>query len=87
VLFSDTGLMNPGRDYAPEVKAAIEKVIATPLDDPKYAELLQAAVKVAVTTMPNTFLYTVPRVIARNPSVSELPEGLALVEWNGVTVK
>ena len=87
VLFSDTGLMNPGRDYAPEVKAAIEKVIATPLDDPKYPELLQAAVKVAVTTMPNTFLYTVPRVIARNPSVSELPEGLALVEWDGVTVK
>jgi peptide/nickel transport system substrate-binding protein len=87
VLFSDTGLMNPGRDYAPEVKAAIEKVIATPLDDPKYAELLQAAVKVAVTTMPNTFLYTVPRVIARNPSVSKLPEGLALVEWNGVTVQ
>ena len=87
VLFSDTGLMNPGRDYAPEVKAAIEKVIATPLDDPQYATLLQEAVKVAVTTMPNTFLYTVPRVIARNPSVSELPEGLALVQWNGVTVQ
>jgi ABC-type transport system substrate-binding protein len=87
VLFSDTGLMNPGREYKPEVKAAIEKVIATPLDDPKYAELLQEAVKVAVTTMPNTFLYTVPRVIARSSSVSELPEGLALVEWDGVTVK
>jgi peptide/nickel transport system substrate-binding protein len=86
VLFSDTGLMNPGRGYAPEVRAAIEKVVATPLDDPSYAGLLQAAVKVAVQTMPNTFLYTVPRVLARNTSVSKLPEGLALVEWNGVSV-
>ena len=87
VLFSDTGLMNPGRTYKPEVQDAIEKVIATPLDDPEYPALLQEATKVAVTTMPNTFLYTVPRVIARNPAVSELPEGLALVEWNGVTVQ
>ena len=87
VLFSDTGLMNPGRKYDPQVKAAIEKVVATPLDDPEYAELLQAAVKVAVETMPNTFLYTVPRVLVRNPSVSEIPEGPALVEWNGVEVK
>ncbi len=87
VLFSDTGLMNPGRNYDPSVKAAIEKVVATPLDDPDYPALLQEAVKVAIDTMPNTFLYTVPRVIVRNKSVSALPEGLALVEWNGVTVK
>ena len=31
----------------------------------EYPTLLQEATKVAVTTMPNTFLYTVPRVIAR----------------------
>ncbi|MCD4526868.1 ABC transporter substrate-binding protein [Nocardioides sp. cx-173] len=87
VLFSDTGLMNPGRQYDPAVRAAIERVIATPLDDPKYAELLQAAVKVAVETMPNTFLYTVPRVLVRNTSVSAVPESPALVEWNGVSVQ
>jgi hypothetical protein len=36
--------------------------------------------------MPNTFLYTVPRVIARAKSVSALPDTLALVSWEGVTV-
>ena len=73
VLFSDTGLMNPGREYDPAVKEAIEKVIATPLDDPAYAERLQEATKVAVTSMPNTFLYSRPRVVARAKAVSELP--------------
>jgi peptide/nickel transport system substrate-binding protein len=86
VLFSDTGLMNPGREYDPAVKEAIEKVIATPLDDPAYAERLQEATKVAVTSMPNTFLYSRPRVVARAKAVSELPEHLALVTWEGVTV-
>lgn len=86
VLFSETGLMNPSRQQNPDVFAALDKVIQTPVDDPEYADLLQEATKLAVTTMPNTFLYTVPRVIARAPGVSELPEGLALVEWNGVTV-
>ena len=86
VLFSDTGLMNPGREYDPAVKEAIEKVIATPLDDPAYADLLQEATKVAVTTMPNTFLYSRPRVVARAKAVSELPEHLTLVTWEGVTV-
>ena len=86
MLFSDTGLMNPGREYDPAVKEAIEKVIATPLDDPAYADLLQEATKVAVTTMPNTFLYSRPRVVARAKAVSELPEHLALVTWEGVTV-
>ena len=86
VLFSDTGLMNPGREYDPAVKEAIEKVIATPLDDPAYAERLQEATKVAVTSMPNTFLYSRPRVVARAKAVSELPEHLTLVTWEGVTV-
>lgn len=86
VLYSDTGLMNPGREYDPKVKAAVEEFVRTPLDDPSYAEKLQAATKVAVETMPNTFLYTVPRVIARAATVSALPETTTLVTWNGVTV-
>jgi peptide/nickel transport system substrate-binding protein len=86
VLFSDSGLMNPARVFHPAVKKAVAKVVATPLDDPKYSELLQEATKVAVTTMPNTFLYTVPRVIARAKSVSALPSTLALVSWDGVSV-
>jgi ABC-type transport system substrate-binding protein len=85
VLFSDTGLMNPARQYDPAVKAAVAKVVETPLDDPKYPALLQAATKVAVEKMPNTFLYTVPRVIARSSKVSALPDTLALVSWEGVT--
>lgn len=85
VLFSDTGLMNPGRVYKPEVRAAVEKVVATPVDDPDYPALLQAATKAAVLSMPNTFLYTIPRVIARSTKVSKLPEPLALVSFEGVT--
>ncbi|CUR60785.1 putative peptide ABC transporter substrate-binding protein [metagenome] len=86
VLFSDTGLMNPSRQSSPELQAALAKVIETPLDDPEYAGLLQAATALAVKTYPNTFLYTVPRVIARAKSVSELPTGRTLVRWDGVTV-
>lgn len=86
VLFSDTGLMNPGREYAPEVKAAVEAFIKTPVDDPSYATKLQAATKIAVETMPNTFMYTIPRVMARAKGVSALPETTTLVTWNKVSV-
>lgn len=86
VLFSDTGLMNPGREYAPEVKAAVEEFMKTPLDDPSYPTKLQAATKIAVETMPNTFMYTIPRVIARAKGVSALPETTTLVTWNGVEI-
>ena len=88
VLFSETGPDEPLAPAEPgRLRRARQGRSRRPTDDPEYPALLQEATKLAVTTMPNTFLYTVPRVIARAPGVSELPEGLALVEWNGVTVQ
>ncbi len=86
VLYGSEGLMNPSRQVNPELQAAIQKVSETPLDSPDYPKLLQAATATAVKTMPNTFLYTIPRVIARSSSVSELPTSRFLVNWNGVSV-
>jgi peptide/nickel transport system substrate-binding protein len=86
VLFGAEGLMNPSRQVNPELQTAIQKVAETPLDSPDYPTLLQAATATAVKTMPNTFLYTIPRVIARSKSVSELPTSRFLVNWKGVSV-
>ena len=37
--------------------------------------------------MPNMFLYTAPRILARRKAVSELPEYLTVVQrFEGVTV-
>jgi peptide/nickel transport system substrate-binding protein len=86
VLFSDTGLMNPSRKANPDLQAAIAKVTATPLDSPHYPRLLQEATAIAVRTMPNTFCYTNPRVIARSKNVSALPARKSLQRFEGVTV-
>jgi ABC-type transport system substrate-binding protein len=85
VLFSDTGLMNPGRQANPELKAALGKVQATPTDDPSYAALLQAATKLAVTSYPNTFLYGAPFVIVRPKSVTTLKQHPSLRRFEGVS--
>ncbi|MFC1440700.1 ABC transporter substrate-binding protein [Streptacidiphilus sp. N1-10] len=86
VLFGPQGLMNPGRSTPPELLAAVAKVSATPLDSPHYAEVLQAATALAVRTMPNVFLYTVPRILARHKSVSQLPADVVVQRFEGVTV-
>jgi ABC-type transport system substrate-binding protein len=86
VLFGAEGLMNPGRVQTPELAAALQKVSQTPLDDPNYAAALQAATALAVRTMPNNFLYTVPRILARSKSVSAIPEFTVVQRFEGVTV-
>ena len=85
VLFSDTGLMNPARNTNADLQKQLEKVRATPTDDPAYPALLQEATKIAVTSYPNTFLYDAPSVIVRGKSVSELPQLPSLRRWEGVT--
>ncbi|HCB06592.1 MAG TPA: ABC transporter substrate-binding protein [Nocardioides sp.] len=85
VLFSSTGLMNPGRIDNPELLAQLDKVRATPTDDPTYPALLQEATKIAVTNYPNTFLYNAPAVIARQKSVSELVQHPSLRRWEGLS--
>jgi peptide/nickel transport system substrate-binding protein len=85
VLFSDTGLMNPGRIANPQLQAQLDKVKATPTDDPTYPALLQEATKIAVTSYPNTFLYNSPSIIARQKSVSELVQHPSLRRWEGIS--
>jgi peptide/nickel transport system substrate-binding protein len=86
VLFGAQGLMNPGRRTPPELAPALAKVSQTPLDDPGYPQALQAATAVAVKAMPNVFLYTVPRILARRKAVSAIPEFTVVQRFEGVTV-
>ncbi|MFE6887714.1 ABC transporter substrate-binding protein [Streptomyces sp. NPDC057694] len=86
VLFGKEGLMNPGRTTTPELEKALDAVRRTPLDAADYPEVLQKATGIAVRDMPNTFLYTVPRILARNPEVSEIPAYTVVQRFDGVTV-
>ncbi len=85
MLFGEQGLMNPGRTTPPELKEAVDKVSRTPLDAPEYATNLQAATALAVRTMPNVFLYSVPRILARQKSVSAIPAFTVVQRFEGVT--
>jgi peptide/nickel transport system substrate-binding protein len=85
VLFGREGLMNPNRTTSPALEKVIAQVKATPLEDPAYPQVLQEATKVAVATMPNTFLVSQPWIIARPTSVSKLPANRNLQRFEGVT--
>ncbi|MFD0263037.1 ABC transporter substrate-binding protein, partial [Kitasatospora indigofera] len=85
VLFGEQGLMNPGRSTPPELKAAVDLVSRTPLDSPDYPKNLQAATALAVRTMPNIFLYSVPRILARQKTVSAIPPYTVVQRFEGVT--
>jgi peptide/nickel transport system substrate-binding protein len=85
VLFSSTGLMNPGRADDAALGVQLGKVRATPTDDPDYPGLLQEATKLAVTSYPNTFLYNAPYVIARQKSVTELKQHPSLRRFEGIS--
>ncbi|MCK9900590.1 ABC transporter substrate-binding protein [Frankia sp. Cpl3] len=86
VLFGEQGLMNPGRTTPPELKEAVVKITATPLDDPDYPSVVQAATKIAVEKMPNVFLFSNPRILVRRPNVSPLGSYLMAQRFEGVTV-
>ncbi|MDX3850079.1 ABC transporter substrate-binding protein [Streptomyces sp. AK02-01A] len=86
VLFGKEGLMNPGRTTSPELEKALDAVRRTPLDAPEYPAALKKATGIAVRTMPNVFLYTVPRILARNPKVSEIPAYTVVQRFEEVTV-
>ncbi|GLY85421.1 ABC transporter substrate-binding protein [Actinoallomurus iriomotensis] len=85
VLFGAEGLMNPGRTTSPELTAAVQKIVQTPLEDPRYPEVVRAATSAAVRTMPNVFLYTTPRILAHAKSVSALPKATVVQRFEGVT--
>jgi peptide/nickel transport system substrate-binding protein len=85
VLFGDQGLLNPGRNSPADLNAAVTKITATPLDSPDYPAVLQAATALAVREMPNVFLYTEPRILARASSVSAIPSYTVVQRFEGVT--
>lgn len=86
VLFGEQGLMNPGRQTAPEVKEALAKVVGTPLDSPDYPAALQAATKTAVEHQPNVFISSTPRILARRKNVTAVAPYLTAQRFEGVRV-
>jgi peptide/nickel transport system substrate-binding protein len=86
VLFGTAGLLNPGRNAPADLLAAVDKINNTPLDSPDYPAVLQAATRTAVKEMPNVFLYTTPRILARSKGVSQIPAYTVVQRFEGVTV-
>ncbi|WP_018637309.1 ABC transporter substrate-binding protein [Parafrankia elaeagni] len=86
VLFGEQGLMNPGRTTPPELAEAVAKITETPLDDPAYPSVVQAATRIAVEKMPNVFLFSNPRILVRRPDISPLGSYLMAQRFEGVTV-
>lgn len=86
VLFGPEGLMNLGRNSPPDLQAAIDAVRAVPLDSPEYPGLLQDAVETAVTQMPNTFLFTWPRIYVHGDGVQGFTHQIGTVRFEGVRV-
>jgi peptide/nickel transport system substrate-binding protein len=84
VLFGEEGLMNPGRRAPARLDAATTAVRRTPVGSPRYGPLLREATSVAVREMPNVFLYTVPRALARHPGVSAIPRLPVVQRFEGV---
>lgn len=86
VLFGEEGLMNPGRETSPELEKALEKVRRTPLEAKEYPRVLREATAAAVRHMPNVFLHTMPRILARNPEkISKIPSYSVVQRFEGVT--
>lgn len=87
VLFGPEGLMNLGRTSPPDLEPAIDAVRAVPLDDPRYPELLHEAVETAVTQMPNTFLFSWPRIFVHGDGVHDVGHQIGTVRFEGVWVE
>jgi peptide/nickel transport system substrate-binding protein len=86
VVYGPQGLMNTSKEASPEFLAALDEVRRTPLDDPRYPQVLQHAVELGVEMSPSFSLGTSPRIAVRNPRVSPLPHFLSQYRWEGVTV-
>jgi peptide/nickel transport system substrate-binding protein len=87
VLYGPQGLMNLGRTTPDELVAAINAARATPTDAADYEQKLQAAVGIAVKTMPNTFLFTWPRILVHPAKVTGIQHWIDVQRWEDVTVE
>ena len=86
VVYGPQGLMNTSRTASPEFLEALDLVRATPLDDPEYASILQDAVRIGVEQSTSFSTFTSKRIIVHSAAVSDLPEFISQVRWEGVTV-
>jgi peptide/nickel transport system substrate-binding protein len=86
VLFGTAGLLNPGRNAPADLLTAVNKISEIPLGSADYPKALQAATELAVKEMPNVFLYTEPRILARASGVSAIPPYTVAQRFEGVTV-
>jgi peptide/nickel transport system substrate-binding protein len=86
VLYGPEGLMNLGRTAPPEIAEAINVARATPLDAADYEKNVQAAVETAVKSMPNTFLFTWPRILAHSTKVTGIQQWIGTQRWEDVKV-
>ncbi|PRZ43068.1 peptide/nickel transport system substrate-binding protein [Antricoccus suffuscus] len=87
VLFGPEGLMNLGRNTPPEVVTAMQKISTTPTDDPSYPTVVQDAVAVAVKAMPNAFLFSWPRIFARNKDVKGFTPYIGAQRFDGTKIE
>ncbi|MEU4508189.1 ABC transporter substrate-binding protein [Nonomuraea wenchangensis] len=86
VLFGAQGLMNLGKTTPAELPAAVAKASGHALTDPAYPAAIQAATRIAVTNMPNVFLYSVTRFAAHSPKVHGLRNWVDIQRFEGVWV-
>ncbi|WP_406675129.1 ABC transporter substrate-binding protein [Nonomuraea sp. N2-4H] len=86
VLFGPEGLMNLGKTTPKELPAAVAKAGGYALDDPAYPAAIQKATKIAVTNMPNVFLFTVTRFTAHSPKVQGLRNWVDIQRFEVVRV-
>ncbi|MFD5746138.1 ABC transporter substrate-binding protein [Streptomyces sp. NPDC127033] len=85
--FGPDGPLNLSSPYEPPgFEAAVAKVRRTPLDSPEYAEVLRAATRAGLESRALVFTYSQPNLIAKSPSVSDLPKNPAHIDWTGVTI-
>ncbi len=66
--------------------AAIDAARATPTDAADYQEKLENAVSIGVKNMPNTFLFTWPRILIHPKQVTGLQHWIDVQRWEDVTV-
>lgn len=86
VLYGPQGLMNLGRNTPDALLEAIDIARATPTDADDYAEKLQDAVAIGVKELPNTFLFSWPRILIHPDNITGIQHWLDVQRWEDVKV-
>lgn len=85
--FGPNGPLNLSSPYQPEgFEEAAAKVRRTPLDSPRYPEVLQAATRAGLKSKALIFTHSQPNLLAKSKAISDLPRIPAHITWTGVTI-